>query len=82
MFASLDGDYYQSIRASFACLAPRLIADAVIVVDDYANEALPGAARATDAWQRTRTESAGSKPAWALFRDPVRFITEAVPSLA
>ena len=50
MFAFLDGDYYQSIMDSLRLVAPKLTPDAVLVVDDYANEALPGAARAADAW--------------------------------
>jgi len=51
-FAFLDGDYYESIRDSFVAIAPRLAATATIIIDDYANEALPGAARATDEWLR------------------------------
>ena len=50
MFAFLDGDYYQSIMDSLRLVTPKLTPDAVLVVDDYANEALPGAARAVDAW--------------------------------
>lgn len=50
MFAFLDGDYYQSIMDSLWLVTPKLTPDAVLVVDDYANEALPGAARAADAW--------------------------------
>ena len=50
MFAFLDGDYYQSIMDSLRLVTPKRTADAVLVVDDYANEALPGAARATDEW--------------------------------
>lgn len=50
MFAFLDGDYYQSIMDSLRLVTPKRTADAVLVVDDYANEALPGAARAVDAW--------------------------------
>ena len=53
MFAFLDGDYYQSIMDSLRLVAPKLTPDAVLVVDDYANEALPGAARAADAWLQT-----------------------------
>lgn len=49
-FAFMDGDYYESVRDSLRVVAPHLIPDAVIVVDDYANEALPGAAKATDEW--------------------------------
>lgn len=50
MFAFLDGDYYQSIMDSLWLVTPKLTLDAVLVVDDYANEALPGAARAADVW--------------------------------
>ena len=50
MFAFLDGDYYQSIRDSLRLIEDRLTDDAVIVIDDYVNEALPGAARAVDEW--------------------------------
>ena len=49
-FAFLDGDYYQSIMDSLRLVTPKLTPDAVLVVDDYANEALPGAARAADVW--------------------------------
>lgn len=50
MFAFLDGDYYESIKDSFALITPKLAKNAVIIVDDYTSEALPGAARATDEW--------------------------------
>ncbi len=53
LFAFLDGDYFESIRDSFHLISPKLQKGAVVVVDDYANEALPGAARATDAWRRS-----------------------------
>lgn len=49
-FAFLDGDYYDSIRIPLQLLEGRLVPGAIIVVDDYANEALPGAARAVDEW--------------------------------
>lgn len=52
-FAFLDGDYYDSILDPLRLIWPRLTPGAVIVVDDYANEALPGAARAVDDWRRT-----------------------------
>ena len=53
MFAFLDGDYYQSIKDSLRLITPKLQPGAVVVIDDYANEALPGAARAVDEWWRT-----------------------------
>jgi O-methyltransferase len=49
-FAFLDGDYYESIKDSLRVIEPHLVASATIVVDDYGNEALPGASRATDEW--------------------------------
>lgn len=54
MLAFLDGDYYESIRDSLRVITPKLLSGAVIIVDDYANEALPGAARAVDEWIRDR----------------------------
>lgn len=53
IFAFLDGDYYDSIMDSLRLITPKLAPNAVIVVDDYANEALPGAARAVDEWLMT-----------------------------
>ncbi len=50
LFAFLDGDYYESIHDSLALVTPKLLPGATIVIDDYVNEALPGAARATDEW--------------------------------
>jgi len=50
LFAFLDGDYYESIRDSLKLIENKLLPGAVIVVDDYASEALPGAARAADEW--------------------------------
>lgn len=56
-FAYLDGDYYESIRDSLRLIENHLIKGAVIVVDDYASEALPGAARAVDEWVRGKQVS-------------------------
>lgn len=47
-FAFLDGDFYESIKDSLKLVLPRLAPGATIIVDDYAREALPGAARAVD----------------------------------
>lgn len=49
-FAFLDGDYYQSIIDSFRLVWPKLLPGSVVIVDDYNNEALPGAAKAVDEW--------------------------------
>jgi O-methyltransferase len=45
-FAFLDGDFYESIRESLRLVLPRMQGGGIIVVDDYAREALPGAAKA------------------------------------
>jgi len=45
-FAFLDGDFYESIRDSLTLVLPHIQKGSVIIVDDYAREALPGAARA------------------------------------
>lgn len=50
-FAYLDGDYYDSVLDPLKLIWPRLAPGAIIVVDDYANEALPGAAKAVDMWR-------------------------------
>ena len=50
MFAFFDGDFYGSIADSFRVCSGKFQEKATIVVDDYANEALPGAARAVDEW--------------------------------
>lgn len=51
--AFLDGDYYDSVKIPLRLLGERLSEGAVIVVDDYQNEALPGAARAVDEWMQS-----------------------------
>jgi O-methyltransferase len=54
-FAFLDGDYYESIWTSLGLIWPKLAEDAVIIVDDYGNGALPGAKRAVDEWLISHT---------------------------
>lgn len=49
-FAFLDGDFYGSIHDSLRLVWPRLSKGAIVVVDDYQSEALPGAKRAVDEW--------------------------------
>jgi O-methyltransferase len=50
-FAFLDGDLYQSIKTSLELVAPRINRQGgVILVHDYNNPQLPGAARAVDEW--------------------------------
>jgi O-methyltransferase len=52
-FAFLDGDFYESIMDSLKLVWPLLAADAVVIVDDYQNEALPGAQKAVKEWLRS-----------------------------
>jgi O-methyltransferase len=47
-FASVDCDYYESVRDSLAFLTPRLSPGATIILDDYG--AWPGARAASDEW--------------------------------
>ena len=47
-FALLDGDFYESIKTSFALVAPRLVSGGKIVVHDYRNAELPGAGLAVN----------------------------------
>jgi O-methyltransferase len=58
-FAFLDGDFYESIRDSLRLVLPRMQQGGVLVIDDYAREALPGAAKAAHeqlAASRIRTD--------------------------
>lgn len=54
VFAFLDGDFYTSIRDSLRAIESRLAPHAVIIVDDYQSEALPGARKAVDEWLRDK----------------------------
>lgn len=49
-FAYLDGDFYESIKDSLSLVWPKLAKGALIVVDDYTHQGLPGAKRAVDEW--------------------------------
>ena len=49
-FAFLDGDYYASVMIPLKLIESRLVPGSTIVVDDYANSALPGAAKAVNEW--------------------------------
>lgn len=52
-FAYLDGDFYESIKTSLGLVWPRLASGAVVVVDDYGHQGLPGARLAVDEWLKT-----------------------------
>lgn len=54
-FAFLDGDFYESIKASLKLVLPRMSKGGTIVVHDYAREALPGVVRAVSELGLTAT---------------------------
>lgn len=66
-FAFLDGDYYASILDPLRLIWSRLEPGACVVVDDYVNEALPGAARAVDEWARMHGVTVKSEQSLAIF---------------
>ena len=47
-FAYLDGDFYESIRESLVLVWPKMATGGVVIIDDYANQSLPGAAKAVN----------------------------------
>jgi O-methyltransferase len=49
-FAFLDGDFYSSIMDSLKVIWPKLQPGAIVVVDDYQTEALPGVHQAIKEW--------------------------------
>lgn len=51
-FAFLDGDFYTSILASLKVVWPKLTPGAVVIIDDYHTEALPGVRQAVKEWSR------------------------------
>ena len=53
-FAFLDGDFYQSVKDSLRLVESKMAKNGVIMVHDYKNEALPGAARAVDEWKKDK----------------------------
>lgn len=67
-FAFLDGDFYDSIRDSLLVITPQLVDKAVIIVDDYQSESLPGAQRAVDEWARLHGCTVRSEQSLAIIR--------------
>lgn len=67
-FAFLDGDFYTSIKASLKTVTPLLEPGAILVIDDYANEALPGARKAADEWAKAHDYSITSEASLGIIR--------------
>ncbi|QHU93339.1 hypothetical protein GWK77_04205 [Candidatus Saccharibacteria bacterium oral taxon 488] len=68
IFAFFDGDFYESIIDSFRVCDGKFQKTATIIVDDYANEALPGAARAVDEWLRCHPAQVTVESSLAIIR--------------
>lgn len=66
--AFLDGDYYQSVKDSLKLIWPKLALGAMIIVDDYANEALPGSGKAVDEWLKNHPASFKIEQSLAILR--------------
>ena len=58
-FAFLDGDFYGSIKDSLKLVLPRMSKGGVVILDDYAREALPGVAKAVQEFSLTPTNVHG-----------------------
>lgn len=71
-FAFLDGDFYDSILDSLRAIWPALSSGAVIVVDDYHTEALPGVKKAIDHWRTTHEFSLSVEASLAIIRPGIR----------
>ena len=67
-FAFLDGDLYQSIKTSLMLVTPRMVEDGVILVHDYNNPELPGAARAVDEWLAAHKKRLAVRETLAIIR--------------
>ncbi len=70
-FAFLDGDYYESVLTPLRLIENRLSPGAVIVVDDYVNEALPGAAKAVSEWVKEKGYTIRTEASLAIIRTPL-----------
>lgn len=67
-FAFLDGDFYESIMDSLKLIWPLLTNGATVVVDDYQNEALPGAQKAVDSWLKSHPASLTHETSLAIIK--------------
>lgn len=67
-FAFLDGDFYTSIAASLKAIWPKLTSGAIVVVDDYHTEALPGVAKAINEWRINHSFTVKTEASLAIIR--------------
>lgn len=68
--AFLDGDYYQSIVDPLKLIWDHMAPGGVVIIDDYDNQALPGAAKAAHDWARTHNLTLRHEHGLALFMKP------------
>ncbi len=69
-FAFLDGDYYLSILDPLNLIWENLQSGAIVVVDDYGNQALPGASKAVDEWAKKHNLKVKVEATLAIFEKP------------
>ena len=69
-FAFLDGDYYRSILDPLELIWQKLESGAIVVADDYGNQALPGASQAVDEWCKKYNISKKVEANLAIFQKP------------
>ena len=68
VFAFLDGDFYDSILDSLKLVWPKLTDGAVVLVDDYQTEALPGVRKALEVWSQSHTFTLKVESSLAIIR--------------
>lgn len=68
--AFLDGDYYQSILDSLRLIWKHMTPGGIVIIDDYDNPALPGAAKAVHEWTATHGLKLRHEHGLALFQVP------------
>lgn len=67
-FAFLDGDYYRSILDPLKLIWDYLANEAIVVVDDYQNEQLPGVKKALDVWNQHHSFTLTTEASLAIVR--------------
>ena len=69
-FAFLDGDYYRSIIDPLKLIWEHVSPGGLVIVDDYDNQALPGAAKAVHEWVDEHDLQLRHEHGLALFTKP------------
>lgn len=69
--AFLDGDYYKSIIDPLRLIWSHMAPGGIIIVDDYDNPALPGAAKAVNEWGKAYSLKLHHEHGLAVFKVPL-----------